>query len=55
MGVGECAGEVVSAVDFDMAAAERELFEAQVAFEGGQIEEAGQKAYRAMLRPLRRW
>ncbi|HEV2522328.1 MAG TPA: hypothetical protein VGT24_08105 [Candidatus Acidoferrales bacterium] len=50
MGVGECAGEVVSSVEFDLAAAERELFEAQVALENGQIEPAGQTAYRSMLR-----
>src|SRR5205823_10373766 len=36
MGVGECAGEVVSSVDFGLAAAERELFEAQLAFEAGR-------------------
>ena len=53
MGVGECAGEVISAVDFDLAAAEREVFEAQVAWEGGQVEAAGQGAYRAMLRGAR--
>ncbi len=50
MGIGECAGEVVSPVDFELAAAERELFEAQVAWEGGQIEQAGTTAYQAMLR-----
>jgi sulfite reductase (ferredoxin) len=50
IGVGECAGEVVSSVDFDLAAAERELFEAQVALEDGQFEQAGQTAYRSMLR-----
>ena len=49
MGVGECAGEVVSAVDFGLAAAERELFEAQLAFEDGRTEQAGNKAYQAML------
>jgi sulfite reductase (ferredoxin) len=49
LGVGECAGEVVSAVDFDLGAAEREVFEAQLAFENGQIEQAGRTAYRAML------
>jgi sulfite reductase (ferredoxin) len=49
MGVGECAGEVVSSVEFDLAAAERQLFEAQVAFEGGQIEQAGKTAYRSMV------
>ena len=50
MGIGECAGEVVSPVDFELAAAERELFEAQVAWEGGQIEQAGATAYQSMLR-----
>jgi sulfite reductase (ferredoxin) len=50
MGIGECAGEVVSAVEFDLAAAERELFEAQVAWEGGQIQQAGTTAYKSMLR-----
>jgi sulfite reductase (ferredoxin) len=50
MGIGECAGEVVSPVEFDLAAAERELFEAQVAWEGGQIEQAGATAYQSMLR-----
>jgi len=49
MGVGECAGEVVSSVDFGLAAAERELFEAQLAFESGQAKQAGKKAYQAML------
>jgi sulfite reductase (ferredoxin) len=50
MGIGECAGEVISAVDFDLAAAERELFEAQVALDDSQIEKAGRGAYQAMLR-----
>src|SRR6267154_1968072 len=50
MGIGECAGEVVSAVEFDLAAAERELFEAQVKWESGQVEEAGATAYKSMLR-----
>ncbi len=36
MGIGECAGEVVSSVEFDLAAAERELFEALVAWESGR-------------------
>lgn len=49
MGVGECAGEVVSSVEFDLGAAEREVFEAQLAFENGQIEQAGKTAYGAML------
>jgi len=49
MTVGECAGEVVSAVEFDLGAAEREVFEAQLAFENGHIERAGRTAYGAML------
>jgi sulfite reductase (ferredoxin) len=50
MGVGECAGEVVSTIDFDLTAAERELFEAQIALEGGHIQQAGEFAYQSMLR-----
>jgi sulfite reductase beta subunit-like hemoprotein/uncharacterized protein (UPF0332 family) len=50
MGVGECAGEVVSSVDFDLAAAEREVFDAQLALEAGQIEKAGKTAYQSMVR-----
>ena len=53
MGIGECAGEVVSAVEFDLAAAEREIFEAQMAWEAGQVDAAGNGAYRAMLRGAR--
>ena len=49
MGIGECAGEVVSAFDFDIAAAEREWFEGQLAFEKGEVQQAGRKAYQAML------
>ena len=49
MGTGECAGEVVSSVEFDLAAAERELFEAQIAFENGYIDQAGKTAYGSML------
>ena len=49
MGVGECAGEVVSPVDFGLAASEREVFEAQLSLDAGRSHEAAQKAYRAML------
>src|SRR3984885_1415556 len=48
IGVGECAGAVVSSVEFDLAAAERQLFEAQVALEDQHIEQAGTTAYRSM-------
>lgn len=53
MAMGECAGEVVSAADFDLAGAEREVFEAQVALDDNQIEQAGTGAYHAMLRAAR--
>jgi sulfite reductase (ferredoxin) len=49
IGVGECAGAVVSSVEFDLAAAERQLFEAQVALEDGHVEQAGDTAYRSMV------
>jgi sulfite reductase (ferredoxin) len=49
MGVGECAGEVVSAIEFDLAAAEREVFEAQVALDNGKVDQAGKTAYLSML------
>ncbi len=49
MGIGECAGEVVSLVDFDMAGAEREAFEAQILLEEHDYEQADDMAYSAML------
>jgi sulfite reductase (ferredoxin) len=49
MGDGECAGEVVSLVEFGLAAAERELFEAQLAFEKGEAARAGAAAYHSMV------
>ena len=49
MGVGECAGEVVSPVEFQLTACEREAFEAQLHLERGEIEKAAQTAYEAML------
>ncbi len=53
LGVGECAGEVVSAIEFDLAAAEREVFEAQLSLEKGNIEESARSAYQAMIRAAR--
>ncbi|HVB33250.1 MAG TPA: nitrite/sulfite reductase [Patescibacteria group bacterium] len=49
MGTGECAGEVISPVEFGLVAAERQVFEAQLALEAGDAELAWQTAYRAML------
>jgi sulfite reductase (ferredoxin) len=49
MGTGECAGEVVSGVEFDLADAEREIFEAQLLLEAGDNQQAEARAYHAML------
>jgi sulfite reductase (ferredoxin) len=53
MGVGECAGEVVSSLEFDLTAAERETFEAQLALEGGDAAKAAGRAVHAMLTAAR--
>ncbi len=53
MGTGECAGEVVAPVEFDLAAAEREVFEAQIALDSGKIDQAGDTAYLSMLHGAR--
>ena len=49
MGIGECAGEVVSLTEFDLAGAESQVFEAQLALEEGDSSRADQLAYGAML------
>src|SRR5262244_508086 len=49
MGTGECAGEVVSLAEFDLADAEREVFEAQLLLEAGDNQQAETRAYHAML------
>ena len=53
MGVGECAGEVVSPVEFSLAEAERRAFEAQLLLEGGDCEAGDKMAYSAMLEAAR--
>jgi len=50
MGVGECAGEVVSQAEFMLAASERELFEAQLLLDSGYVQQAAKLAYASMLR-----
>jgi sulfite reductase (ferredoxin) len=50
MGVGECAGAVVSQAEFTLAASERELFEAQLLLDAGQSQDAVKGAYASMLR-----
>ncbi len=49
MGVGECAGEVISAIEFQLTACEREAFEAQLALEKGEVAAAAKLAYESML------
>ena len=49
MAAGECAGEVVSLVQFDMAAAERLVFEAQLQLDDEDHSKADELAYNAML------
>ncbi|HVU22883.1 MAG TPA: nitrite/sulfite reductase [Opitutus sp.] len=50
IGIGECAGEVVSRYQFEMTAAERLVFEAGLALDRGDPQAAGQTAYSAFLR-----
>jgi sulfite reductase (ferredoxin) len=49
MGVGECAGEIVSLAQFGFTLAESEAFEAQLLLDGGQFKAADEKAYQAMV------
>ena len=49
MGIGECAGEVVSLTEFDLAGAESQVFEAQLALEEADYPRADDQAYGAML------
>ncbi len=49
MGVGECAGEVVSPTEFGLAASERQVFEAQLLLDKGEPVRAAELAYAAML------
>jgi sulfite reductase (ferredoxin) len=49
MAAGECAGEVVTLVEFDMAAAERLVFEAQLQLDDENFSKTDELAYHAML------
>jgi sulfite reductase (ferredoxin) len=44
---------VVSAIEFDLAAAEREVFEAEVDLENGNFQRAARTAYQAMIHAAR--
>jgi len=50
MGVGECAGAVVSPLEFQLTACEREVFEAQLALEKGAVARSSELAYASMVR-----
>jgi len=49
MGVGECAGEIVSHAEFGLSAAERQVFEGQVLLDENAYQKAGEVAYASML------
>jgi sulfite reductase (ferredoxin) len=49
MGVGECAGEVVSLTEFGLASSERQVFEAQVELDNRDFAKASHTAFQAML------
>jgi sulfite reductase (ferredoxin) len=49
MGVGECAGEVVSPAEFALTASDREVFEAQLLLEKGSYDGAVNRAFSAMI------
>lgn len=49
IGVGECAGEVVSLFAIEISRAEAELFDAMIALDDGDYVQADQRAYKAML------
>ncbi len=53
LGVGECAGEIVAFAQMGLAASEREVFEAQILLEEGDAQQAGERAFSAMLQAAR--
>jgi sulfite reductase (ferredoxin) len=53
IGVGECAGEVVSLFSFEISKAESEHFDALIALDDGNFELAEKRAYNAMIMAAR--
>ena len=49
MGVGECAGEIVSQAQFTLAVSEQELFESQIHLDKEDFKKAVQTAYTSMI------
>jgi sulfite reductase (ferredoxin) len=53
LGIGECAGEVISRTDLELSVAESLSFESQLALEDGDLARADDKAYQAMIAAAR--
>ncbi len=53
LGIGECAGEVVSLFGIEVMKAESQVFDAQCSLEEGDFESAEDQAYRSMLSAAR--
>ena len=53
MGIGECAGEIVSREEFELQVAERISFEAQIALDEEKYIDAKEKSFEAMLQAAR--
>jgi len=53
MGIGECAGEVISSTDLELTMAESIVFDAGVALEDGDLARADERAYAAMVAAAR--
>jgi sulfite reductase (ferredoxin) len=53
IGVGECAGEVISPSQFAFAESERLIFEAQIALDEGRSDTAADRAFSAMVHAAR--
>ncbi len=53
LGIGECAGEVISRTDLELSIAESLSFESQLALEEGDLVRADERAYQAMIAAAR--
>ncbi len=53
LGIGECAGEVVTLAEFGLSESERQVFDAQLQLDKGVPEQAAEAAFRAMLTAAR--
>ena len=53
LGIGECAGEVISRTDLGLSVAESLSFESQLALEDGDLVRADERAYQAMIAAAR--